>query len=36
VVLVMMMANDVQDRWIQQQFGVNLNSEVLSSGPSTS
>jgi GDSL-like Lipase/Acylhydrolase family len=29
VVLVMVMANDVQDRWIQQEFGVNLNSEVL-------
>src|SRR5262249_47309416 len=28
-VLVMVMANDVQDCWIQQEFGVNLNSEVL-------
>jgi hypothetical protein len=29
VVLVMVMANDVQDCWIQQEFGVHLNSEVL-------
>jgi len=29
VVLVMVMANDVQDCWIQREFGGNLNSEVL-------
>src|SRR5262249_13709310 len=29
VVLVMVMANDVQDCWIQQEFSVHLASEVL-------
>jgi lysophospholipase L1-like esterase len=29
VVLVMVMANDVQDRWVQQEFGVQRTSEVL-------
>ena len=29
VVLVMVMANDVQDRWVQQEFGVQVTSEVL-------
>ena len=29
VVLVMVMVNDVQDRWIQQEFGVQVTSEVL-------
>src|SRR5262245_14296345 len=29
VVLVMVMADDVQDRWVQQEFGVHFTSEVL-------
>jgi lysophospholipase L1-like esterase len=29
VVLIMVMANDVQDRWVQQEFGVQRTSEIL-------